>query len=187
MPYDVFGVGNSLVDIQAHVSDEVLAALDYAKGIMTLVDGGTQQQVLGMLGNAKIHRCAGGSAANTIVGIAEFGGQVAYCGKTAQDELGEFFLSDMQEMGVAIKVAPTDEGQTGTCVILITADAQRTMLTSLGVSAALGPDDVDEEEIRQAKYVYVEGYLFAGEPTRTAALRAMELAETHGVKVALTV
>ncbi len=187
MPYDVFGVGNALVDIQAHVSDEVLARLDYAKGIMTLVDEETQQQVLGVLGDVDTHRCAGGSAANTIVGIADFGGQAAYCGKTAADGIGEFFLSDMREMGVAIDVAPAAEGETGTCVVLITDDAQRTMLTSLGVSATLSPDDVDEAEIKQAKYVYIEGYLFTGEPTRSAALRAMELAKANGVKVAFTV
>jgi sugar/nucleoside kinase (ribokinase family) len=187
MAYDVFGVGNSLVDIQAHVSDAVLARLDYAKGIMTLVDGDTQQQVLGLLGDVDTHRCAGGSAANTVVGVADFGGKAAYCGKTARDELGEFFLSDMREMGVAIDVSPADDGSTGTCVVLITDDAQRTMLTSLGASATLSPDDIDPEEIKQAKYVYVEGYLFAGEPTRSAALRAMQLAKAHGVKVAFTV
>lgn len=187
MSYDVFGVGNSLVDVQAHVSDAVLANLDYAKGVMTLVDGDTQQQVLGLLGDVETYRCAGGSAANTIVGIAQFGGKAAYCGKTARDELGEFFLSDMREMGVAIDVAAAEDGQTGTCVILITPDAQRTMLTSLGVSALLSPADLDEREIKRAKYVYVEGYLFAGEPTRSAALRAMELAKANGVKVALTV
>ncbi|MGE0376058.1 MAG: adenosine kinase [Planctomycetaceae bacterium] len=187
MSYDVFGVGNSLVDIQAHVSDEVLAKLDYAKGIMTLVDEDTQQQVLGALGSVDTYRCAGGSAANTIVGIAQFGGKAAYCGKTARDELGEFFLSDMREMGVAIDVVPAQDGQTGTCVVLITKDAQRTMLTSLGVSATLSAADIDESEIKRSKYVYVEGYLFAGEPTRWAALAAMECAKAYGVKVAFTV
>ncbi len=187
MPYDVFGVGNALVDIQAHISDEVLARLDYAKGIMTLVDEETQQQVLGALGAVDTHRCAGGSAANTIVGIADFGGKAAYCGKTAGDVIGEFFLSDMREMGVAIDVTPAAEGETGTCVVLITDDAQRTMLTSLGVSATLSPDDVDEAEIRKATYAYIEGYLFSGEPTRSAALKAMELAKANGVKVAFTV
>lgn len=187
MPYDVFGVGNSLVDVQAHVSDEVLEKLDYAKGVMTLVDDDTQQRVLGLLGDVETHRCAGGSAANTIVGIADFGGKAAYCGKTANDELGEFFLSDMREMGITIDVTPAADGRSGTCVIFITPDAQRTMLTSLGVSASLSPEDIDEAEIKQAKYVYIEGYLFAGEPTRSAALRAMELAKANQVKVAFTV
>ena len=187
MSYDVYGVGNALVDIQAHVSDEVLAELDYAKGIMTLVDEDTQQQVLEIIGDVETHRCAGGSAANTIMGIADFGGKAAFCGKTAHDEIGEFFLKDMREGGVAIDVTPADDGQTGSCAVLITKDAQRTMLTSLGVSSSLSPDDIEEAEIKQAKYVYIEGYLFTGETTRAAALHAMELAKANNVKVAFTV
>jgi sugar/nucleoside kinase (ribokinase family) len=187
MPYDVYGVGNALVDFQAHVSDELLEKLDYAKGIMTLVDADTQQKVLRTLGEVQTHRCAGGSAANTVMGVADLGGTAAYCGKVAGDEIGEFFLKDMRMLGVAIEVPPADQSPTGTCVVLITDDAQRTMLTSLGVSGSLSPADIDEGEIRQAQYVYVEGYLFAGEPTRTAALRAMELAKANGVKVAFTV
>jgi sugar/nucleoside kinase (ribokinase family) len=187
MPYDVYGVGNALVDIQAYVSDELLETLDYAKGIMTLVDADTQQKVLRVLGEVQTHRCAGGSAANTIMGIADLGGTAAYCGKVAGDEIGEFFLKDMRKLGVAIEVPPADQSPTGTCVVLITEDAQRTMLTSLGVSGSLCPEDIDEGEIRQAQYVYIEGYLFAGEPTRAAALRAMELAKANGVKVAFTV
>ena len=187
MSYDVYGVGNALVDIQAHVSDEVLTQLDYAKGIMTLVDEDTQQQVLEIIGDVETHRCAGGSAANTIMGIADFGGKAAFCGKTAHDEIGEFFLKDMREGGVAIDVTPADDGQTGSCAVLITKDAQRTMLTSLGVSTRLSPDDIEEAEIKQAKYVYIEGYLFTGETTRAAALHAMELAKANNVKVAFTV
>ena len=186
MSLDVYGVGNALVDIQAHVSDETLVALDYAKGMMTLVDDDAQQQVLAKLDGIDVSRCAGGSAANTIVGIADFGGKSAYVGKTASDEVGEFFLHDMRKMGVRIEVPPA-AGQSGTCVVLITDDAQRTMLTSLGVSATLSPDDINEDEIRQARYVYIEGYLFAGEPTRSAALKAIEVAQKHGVKIAFTV
>ena len=133
-----------------------------------------------------IHRCAGGSAANTILGIAEFGGKAVYAGKTGADELGRFCLDDMRRLGVTIEVPPA-QGQTGTCVILITPDAQRTMLTHLGVSSTLGPDDVDANQIRKSKYVYIEGYLFAGSSTREAALRAIALAESHGVKIAFTV
>src|SRR5262245_33611870 len=92
----------------------------------------------------------------------------------------------MRKIGVTIDV-PTALGDTGTCVILITQDAQRTMLTHLGVSATLAPEDVSEDAIRNAKYVYIEGYLVAGEPTRSAALRTMELAKRNGVKVAFTV
>jgi sugar/nucleoside kinase (ribokinase family) len=186
MNYDVYGVGNSLVDIQAQVSEATLKSLEFAKGSMTLVDEATQQKVLGSLHGAAIHRCAGGSAANTIMGIADLGGKAAYAGKTGADELGRFCLSDMRQQGVSIEVPPA-AGQTGTCVILITPDAQRTMLTHLGVSSTLGPADIDSEQIRKAQYVYIEGYLFTGPSTREAALRAIALAKSHGVKVAFTV
>ena len=186
MQYDVYGVGNALVDIQASVSDALLAELKYAKGIMTLVEDDAQSLVLKQLKGHDLSRCAGGSAANTIMGIADFGGKAAYTGKVANDEIGEFFLVDMRNKGIEIDVEP-GEGQTGTCVILITDDAQRTMLTNLGASASLQPEDIDEELIKKATYVYVEGYLFAGEPTRTAALRAIQLAKENGIKVAFTV
>jgi sugar/nucleoside kinase (ribokinase family) len=186
MTFDVYGVGNSLVDIQARVTDAVVAELGFHKGVMTLVDETTQRRVLGALDGVPLSRCAGGSAANTVIALADFGGKGAYAGKVGGDALGQFFLEDMRKIGLTIEV-PGAAADTGTCVILITADAQRTMLTHLGVSATLGPDDISESAIRNAKYVYVEGYLFGGEPTRSAALRTMELAKRNGVKVAFTV
>lgn len=184
--YDVYGVGNSLVDIQAIVEDSVLTELNFPKGIMTLVDEATQTRALQSLNKAQISRCAGGSAANTIAAVADFGGKAAYAGKTAKDELGEFWLQDMRKLGVKIEVPPA-AGQSGACVVLITKDAQRTMLTHLGVSATLSPDDISEEEIQKAKYIYIEGYLFAGDSTKAAAMKAIELAKKNGVKVAFTV
>jgi sugar/nucleoside kinase (ribokinase family) len=184
--FDVYGIGNALVDIQAHVSEELLAELKFAKGIMTLVEDETQQFVLSHLSDHHVSRCAGGSAANTIMGVADFGGKGAYAGKTADDAYGSFFVNDMRRKGIKIDVAP-GIGQTGTCVILITDDAQRTMLTNLAVSSSLSPDDVDEKAIAQSKYVYIEGYLFGCEPNRSAALRAIEIARSAGVKVAFTV
>ena len=184
--YDVYGVGNSLVDIQARIEDSVLETLQFPKGIMTLVDESTQTRVLHAIHGARINRCAGGSAANTIAGIADFGGKAAYAGKTGLDELGEFWLKDMRNLGVKIEV-PQDAGKTGACVVLITKDAQRTMLTHLGLSAKLGPDDISEAEICKAKYIYIEGYLFAGDTTKAAAMKAIELAKKNGIKVAFTV
>ena len=186
MHYDVYGVGNGLVDIQVQISDETLESLRFTKGVMTLVDEETQQRVLSEIDGAKITRCAGGSAANTVMGVADFGGKAAYASKVANDDLGEFFLQDMRNMGVTVEVPPAD-GQTGTCVVLITGDAQRTMLTHLGVSSTLCPDDISEEEIRKAKYVYIEGYLFTAADPKAAAMRAIELAIKNGVKVAFTV
>jgi len=186
MKYNVYGVGNALVDFQARVTDEQLIKIDFGKGLMTLVDEETQQRVLNEIDGAAVNRCAGGSAANTIIGIAQMGGSAAYVGKVANDPIGDFFLRDLRELGVTIEV-PSSEGQSGSCVVLITDDAQRTMLTNLAVSATLSEADIDEEEIRKAEWIYVEGYLFAGDTSRAAARKAIDLAVKNGVKVSLTV
>jgi sugar/nucleoside kinase (ribokinase family) len=182
---DVLGVGNALVDIQARIPDSLLPELGVDKGIMTLVDDERQATVLGQLGGRPLHRCAGGSAANTIVAFADFGGSAGYVGKVGDDEVGSFFLSEMRNLGIAIDVNPAD-APTGTCAVLITDDAQRTMLTNLGASATLTEADIHEELIRRAKYVYIEGYLLTGETTKAAAYKAMHLAKKCGCKVALT-
>lgn len=183
--YDVYGVGNALVDIQAQVDDAVLTNLEIDKGIMTLVDDQQQSAVLGHLDGRPLNRCAGGSAANTIVAIAELGGSAGYIGKIGSDPIGDFFLQDMRDLGVSMQVAPSDL-PTGTCAVLITDDAQRTMLTNLAASATLSVDDIMEEQIAQSKYVYIEGYLLTGDTAKAAAYKAMELAKKHNVKVAFT-
>jgi hypothetical protein len=185
--YDVYALGHALLDVQARISESLLESMRFAKGMMTLVDEPTQRQVLASLAGAQVSRSAGGSAANTIIAVAQFGGRGAFAGKVAEDELGRYCLADLRALGVDVEVPAAGAGGTGTSVILITPDAQRTMLTHLGVSADLGPADIHEPSIRRARYVYVEGYLFSQEPTRSAALRAIELAKQAGVKVALTV
>ncbi len=182
---DVFGVGNALVDIQATVEDSVLGQLNVDKGVMTLVDDTRQRKVLDQLDGRPLNRCAGGSAANTVVAVAELGGKSAFVGKIGNDEVGKFFLEDMQQLGIEMAVEPADD-PTGTCAVLITEDAQRTMLTNLGASTTLTEHDIDEEVIKRCKYIYVEGYLFTGENTKAAAYRAMDLAQKHGIKIAFT-
>lgn len=184
--YDVFGVGNALVDIQAQVDESALSTLEVEKGIMTLADDSRQASVMASLAGKPLNRCAGGSAANTIVAVADFGGSAAYLGKIGDDEVGDFFVKQMRDLGVAIDVEPEAGRPTGTCAVLITDDAQRTMLTNLGASATLTADDLDEQVIKASQYVYVEGYLLTGETTKDAAYRAMALAKAHGVKVAFT-
>ncbi|WP_372716372.1 adenosine kinase [Novipirellula sp.] len=184
--YDVLGVGNALVDIQAQVEDSILSELSIDKGIMTLVDDQQQASVLGRLDGRPLNRCAGGSAANTIVALAEFGGTAAFIAKIGDDEVGEFFIKDMRDLGVKMDIAPANGAPTGTCAVLITDDAQRSMMTNLGASATLQSSDIDESLIKAAKYVYIEGYLLTGETTKAAAYHAMDLAKKHGVKVAFT-
>ena len=186
MAYDVFGVGNAIVDIQLRIDDSFLGRIEVVKGMMTLVGAEKQVEVLAELAGRATHRCSGGSACNTVVGVADLGGSAAYAGKTAGDDLGQFYIDDLRTVGVRVPVPPGD-GATGTSVILITPDAQRTMLTHLGISTTLAPEDLPANEIKQAEYVYVEGYLFTGDSTRAAALRAIEVAKEHRVKVALTI
>ena len=186
MGYDVFGVGNAIMDMQVRCDDAFLEEMGIEKGIMTLVDEVRQQEILSALANHDVNYCSGGSAANTIVGIADMGGKSAYACKTGADSFGKQYLEEMRDLGIAIEV-PQTEGQNGTCVVLITPDAQRTMLTYLGISSSLDEDDIVENEVAKAKYLYVEGYLFAGESTKAAALKAIEYAKKHHVKVALTV
>lgn len=185
-PLDVFGVGNALVDLQVSVDDAVLQGLEAEKGRMALVDPARQAQLLEALEAHPVHRCSGGSAANTVAGVADLGGRAAYCGRVGGDELGTFYRKDLEEIGVELH-GRVSETATGTSFILITPDAQRTMLTSLGASAELGPEDLVAEAMRGARYAYVEGYLFTGESTTKAAMQAIEIAKGLGVKVALTV
>ncbi|HKI60766.1 MAG TPA: adenosine kinase [Mariprofundaceae bacterium] len=186
MGYDVFGVGNAIMDLQVRCDDAFLAEAGVEKGIMTLVDEDQQKAVLDALADHEVNYCSGGSAANTIVGIADMGGRAAYACKTGEDSFGQRYLEEMQRLGINVEI-PQEPGQTGTCVVLITPDAQRTMLTHLGISSTLGSADIVESEIAKAKYLYVEGYLFAGPSSKAAALKAIDLAKANGVKVALTI
>lgn len=186
MGYDVFGVGNAIMDMQVRCDDAFLEKMGIEKGIMTLVDEARQQEILKALAEHDVNFCSGGSAANTIVGIADMGGKAAYACKTGADNFGRQYLDEMKQLGIAIEV-PQTEGQNGTCVVLITPDAQRTMLTHLGISSSLDANDIVESEVAKAKYLYVEGYLFAGDSTKAAALKAIEYAKKNNVKVALTI
>jgi hypothetical protein len=182
----IYGVGNAVVDLEARVDDAFLARLGAVKGQMALVDAPRQAEVLAALGGREVRRCSGGSAANTLVGLSCLGGRAAFCGKVGRDELGSFFVGDLRLAGVAVDAVPAD-GPTGTCVVLVTPDAQRTMLTHLGAAARLGAADVGRKALEGCAWAYVEGYLLGAEPNRGAALRVVELARSAGVPVALTV
>lgn len=153
---------------------------------MELVDARRQAQVLSALAGHAVNRCSGGSAANTMVGVAELGGSAGYCGKVGEDDLGRFYRDDLDAVGVRFTGASSSE-PTGTALVLITPDAQRTMLTCLAASALLDAPDVSNASSEGCAYLYVEGYLLPGESTCRAALAAIEAAKKQGARVALTV
>lgn len=166
---DVIGIGNALVDVLSHADDELVERLGIPKGGMTLVDEDRSAELYGVMGPGI--EISGGSAANTIVGIASFGGRAQYIGKVRDDQLGAVFAHDLRATGVRYTTPlATDGPATGCCLIMVTPDAQRTMNTYLGASVRLGPDDVDAESISAAAVLYLEGYLF-DEPEAQEAFR----------------
>ncbi|MEM7384935.1 MAG: adenosine kinase [Verrucomicrobiota bacterium] len=186
--YDVYGLGNALVDILATVEDSALEKLSLAKGSMALMEPTQQSEVLQFLEGQSLKLASGGSAANTLVAVAQSGGAGVYAGKVAHDTHGEFYKKDMEEAGIDFPVPPTPEAglPTGTSVILTTPDAERTMCTHLGISAQIGKGDVDADLLGQSKISYVEGYLWAGEESRAACIEAFEQSNRLDVKTAFT-
>ena len=184
MKYDVYGIGNALVDYQALVDDEFLTKNNIQKGIMTLVDfPGTEKS---LEDNPKgFERCSGGSAANTIVGVEKMGGKTCFSGKVANDPNGEFYRRDMETVGVDFFSNPID-GTTGSCVSFVTPDGQRSMLTHLGVSSDLTLSDISEEFIANSTYLYIEGYQWSTQTARGASIYAMELARKHNTRIAFS-
>lgn len=185
---DVYAIGNAIVDTLAFVPDGFLESLELNRGVMTLVDADTQGRLLAAMKNLPVELHSGGSAANTVFDIRLCGGSVAFCGKVADDDNGHFYRQNMEETGIRFNGEPATSGgePTGTCLVMTTPDAERTMCTNLGVSIALTPQDLDRETMLRAKYLYMEGYLWDGDTTRTACLEAAQLARTGGVKVSLT-
>lgn len=183
--YDVYGVGNAIVDTEVRVDDAVLAAQGLQAGVMTLVTHEAQQALLGGLDGREMTYAAGGSAANTMVGVAQFGGTAYYAGKVGNDMAGALYRESLAEAGVGLGAAAADV-PTGTCLILVTPDGERTMQTHLGASALLGPSDIHADHIAASAYVYVEGYLWSSATAMQAAEAAIHEAASAGVRVALS-
>ena len=183
--YDVYGLGNALVDTEVQVEEAILASQKLEKGLMSLVSQEYQEQLLAALDGRHRIEAAGGSAANTMVGVALFGGTAFYTGKVGSDMAGALYRESMAEVGVEFDVE-ADSGPTGTCLILVTPDGERTMQTSLGSSISLGTADVDAARLASSRTLYVEGYLWGGPNTEAAAVHAMELATAAKVPVALS-
>lgn len=191
MKYDVYGIGNALVDKEFEVTDAFLAAQGIEKGLMTLIDEERHNHLLVSLKQSfgLKKRAGGGSAANSIVAISQFGGKTFYACKVANDEFGEFYMHDLHAAGVDTRldqVRCSSEGKTGKCMVMVTPDAERTMNTYLGITSDFSAAELHYEELKQSNYLYVEGYLVTSDTSRAAVLEARKVAKQHGVKMAMT-
>jgi sugar/nucleoside kinase (ribokinase family) len=182
---DVVGIGNALVDVLSHESDDFVVEHGLQRGSMQLIDTERAEHLYDAMGPAV--EVSGGSAANTTVGIASFGGAAAFVGRVNDDQLGEVFGHDLRAAGVEFDTPPAKDGvPTGRCLIIVTPDAQRTLNTYLGASAQLGPGDLDEELIGNAQVLYLEGYLWDEPDAKDAFRRAARIAHEAGNRVAFT-
>jgi sugar/nucleoside kinase (ribokinase family) len=183
--YDVVGIGNAIVDIIARCDDAFLAKHDLAKGFMRLVDAAEATRLYAAMGPATER--SGGSAANTIAGLASFGAKVGFVGRVAADQFGGIFHHDIRSLGVTYDTAPALDGApTARCLILVTPDGERTMNTFLGASVDFAPSDLDADMIAAARIVYLEGYLFDRPEAKDAFRLAAKMAKDAGAKVGLT-
>lgn len=185
LKFDVAGIGNAIVDIIADASDEFLIANGIQKGGMTLIDEARAQELYSKMGPAV--EVSGGSCANTIAGIASLGGKGLYFGKVRDDQLGDVFRHDLKAIGVHYDTpAATDGPSTARCYILVTPDAQRSMNTFLGAAGGVGPEDIDEDQVKASAITYMEGYLWDPPRAKDAFVKASEIAHKADRVVSLT-
>jgi sugar/nucleoside kinase (ribokinase family) len=182
---DVTGIGHAIVDVIAQAKDGFLALHQMDKGAMMLIEEDQAESIYGDMGPGV--EASGGSAANTMAGLASLGGNAAFIGKVRNDQLGDVFAHDIRSIGVTFDTEAATEGATtARCLILVTPDAQRTMNTFLGAAAEFSADDVDEDLIKAAQVTYLEGYLWDREAAKAAFLKAAEVAHAADRQVALT-
>lgn len=186
--YNVYGIGNALVDLEFKISEKFINEHEIEKGLMTLVDEAKQTQLIKAINHDDAIRKSGGSAANTVISVSQFGGKAFYSCKVASDEFGDFYLHDMDEAGVKTNLdgVEREQGNTGKCLVMITDDADRTMNTFLGITTDLSVDEVDEAAIKDSEYVYIEGYLVASPKALEAMKLTKKIAEENGVKTSIT-
>ena len=183
--YDVLGIGNALVDVLSEEPEEFISTHGLEKGAMTLIETDRATELYEAMG-AKTEM-SGGSAANTLSGVASFGGRAAYTGRVRDDGLGKAFSHDLNSLNVHFSATPVTEGDpTGRCIIVVTPDGERTMNTYLGSSAALGVDDLDLDLIARSEVTFLEGYLFDRPAAKEAFRVAADAAHAAGRKVSLT-
>lgn len=188
MTYHLYAIGNALVDSEYEVTDAQLLSAGVEKRHMTLIDAERRTELLKHVQAAKSHRTGGGSAGNTVVAMAQLGGKAFYSCRVADDELGDFYTKDLLSHGVATNLTHTKPpvGQTGSCMVMVTPDAERSMSTFLGATADIDEAALHPHDIIKSHIYYMEGYLAASPTGLAAALKGREIAKSAGVKLATT-
>lgn len=190
MKYDLVGLGNALLDLQIETPATLLEVLEVTKGSMTLVEAKHQADTLSrleqVLSTHDVKKTSGGCSANTLVGFASYGGRACFFGRVGKDEQGQHYANDMKAIGLDAQLSEDATKPTGTCLALITPDAERTMLTHLGAAVELRSQDLNAEIIAEAKVTYIEGYLWDSLTARKASLDAIRIAKTNQRQTAFT-
>jgi sugar/nucleoside kinase (ribokinase family) len=185
--FQLYGLGNALVDIFIELSEEEFAPLGFERGTTRMVEAAEQKTLLECFHDHEPRLVSGGSVANSVIAFAQLGGRAAFLGCVGDDRYGLFYKTEFDELGVDIGNPIIFEETTGTCACLITPDAERTMRTCLAVSSHLSARHVDEARLKASDWLFIEGYVFANPETGQGAIReALRLAKKHGVKVAVT-
>lgn len=188
MKYDVYGIGNALVDIVTEVNEQFLEKHTIEKGLMTLVDADRQFQLVEAIDLKGSNMQCGGSAANTVIAASQFGANCYYSCLVANDDMGHFYIRDLQSNNVSTNMIPMHlpEGITGKCLVMTTPDASRTMNTFLGITSSFSKKEIHADSLRQSRYLYMEGYLVTSENGVAAMIEARDIARAAGVKTVLT-
>jgi sugar/nucleoside kinase (ribokinase family) len=186
--YQVYAVGNALVDKEFEVDDSFFEKHNIEKGLMTLVDHAQQDHLLSLLtekyGVKK--QAGGGSAGNTLYALSQFGAEAYFACKVANDDTGDFYLDQLGHHNIDTNIGSREDGTSGRCVVMISPDAERTMHTYLGVSANISIEELDFDAVQQAEYIYLEGYLVTSPSAKAAIIELKKFAEANGVKTAMT-
>jgi len=185
--YQVYGIGNALVDMEYEVGVDDLEKLRIDKGVMTLVEQGHQTEIMEHLKEHRHQKGSGGSAANSMIALGQLGGKSFYSCKVANDSLGHFYMDDLVGGGVDTNHhTDKEDGHTGRCVVLVTPDTDRTMVTYLGISGDLSEKELVPEALRVSDYFYTEGYLVTSDSARNLSISAKQMADEAGVKTAIS-
>lgn len=180
------GIGNALVDLEYRVTDAELTSFGVSKGAMTLTEPARQHDMITSLGDRDVHRCSGGSAANTIIAFAQFGGSAAYASLLGADQFGSFYADEFKSLGIVLHADQVSGAATGSCLVLITPDSERTLNTTLAVNTEFSPRHINEDLVKSSEWVYIEGYKLTDDNGAEAVDHALFYAKKHDTRVAIS-